>query len=372
MHPVEEANGPSRILVIDSDPHILSQVLRILGRQKYEVLTATSAKAGLRVFIQDDPDLVLLELSLADADGLDLLVQMKERRRYCPIIVLSPPSAETAVAAMRRGADDYYSKPIVPEEMLDRVQHNLEKGRAARREFDLTENLQWQMSNLLSLREVAREASLAADLYHILQRAMDQTLQSLQLDAAIVFVKEGGALIPLAHRGLPRTIASSLTRRRLFWDDESLEPFHEVSEATVSRGDLEQGGPLSRSVGYGFTALVPLLAQGRLWGVLEVAGKESSVDLPRELDMLTSLGQQIALALANARLQETAGQHVRELALLNEACLALTSDLDLEKILTTIMLRTSDVIGVETGSLLMADEDRGELVFRIALGEVSG
>ena len=101
---------------------------------------------------------------------------------------------------------------------------------------------------------------------------------------------------------------------------------------------------------------------------MEVGGREDRSDEKQDLEALTTVGQQVAVALANSRLQETAAMRVRELALLNEACLALTSDLDLEQILTTIMLRTSDVIGVETGSLLLVDEVSGELTFRISLG----
>ncbi len=362
----EEAGRKFSILVVERDPHILSQVRRILEQEGYEVHTATAGRSGWNLFQSASPDLVLLGWELADMAGLDLLTQIKKSGRYIPAIVLAGASETAAIAALRHGADDYLSKPLSPDEVRERVHHNLEKGLQARTQAALNEQLQRQLAALSSLREVAREASATADLYKLLHHVLDQTLRNLELDAGIIFASEDNDLVPLAHRGLPQAIASALTRRRLTWDDPSLQPFQETTGAVRTRSGEQLGGPLSLAVGYAFTAVVPLWSQGRRWGLLEVAGRSERTD--KDLEVLTTVGQQLAVALANARLQETAALRVRELALLNEACLALTSDLDLEQILTTIMMRTSDVIGVVTGSLLLADEESSELVFRISLG----
>jgi diguanylate cyclase (GGDEF)-like protein len=368
MNPPKEDAPVARILVIDHDPYILRQVGHILRQRHYELLTATSGQAGLNLFNEERPNLVLLDLELADVNSLDVLGQMKERRRYVPVLVMAAASEMAAIASLRRGADDYLSKPLSPEELLDRIHHNLERGRQARSQAELTDQLQRQLAILLSVREVAREASSTTDLYQLLHRVLDQTLQNLNLDAGLILVSENGDLVPLAYRGLPPAIASALTRRRLTWHDPALRAVQEPGPAFRTQPKDQQGGPLSLSVGYHFTAVVPLWAQGLRRGLLEVAGREERSHVEQDLEVLTTVGQQLAVALANTRLQETAALRVRELALLNEACLALTSDLDLEQILTTIMLRTSDVIGVETGSLLLVDEVSGELTFRISLG----
>jgi len=360
----EEAGRRPSILVVERDPHILSQVRRIL-EAGYEVHTATTGQAGWRLFQSESPDLILLGWELADMAGLDFLAQIKGSGRPVPV-VLTGASETAAVSALRYGADDYLSRPLVPDEVRERVRHNLEKGQQARAQAALSEQLQRQLATLSYLQEAVRETSAAADLYPLLHRVLEQTMRNLELDAGIILISENGDLVPLAHRGLPQSIASALTRRRLTWDDPALKEIREVTGAVRTRSGEQRGGPLSQAVGYAFTAVVPLWAQGRRWGLLEVAGRTERTE--KDLEMLTTVGQQLAVALANARLQETATLRVRELALLNEACLALTSDLDLEQILTTIMMRTSDVIGVVTGSLLLADEESGELVFRISLG----
>lgn len=361
----EEGSRKFSVLVVERDPHILSQVRRIL-EQDFEVYTATAGRSGWDLFQSVSPDLVLLGWELADMAGLDLLAQIKESSRLVPVVVLAGASETAAIAALRHGADDYLSKPLSPDEVRERVHHNLEKGLQARAQASLNEQLQRQLATFSALREVTRETSAATDLYELLHRVLEQTLRNLELDAGIVFTSEDGDLVPLAHRGLPQSIASALTRRRITWDDPSLKPLQEATGAIRTRSGEQRGGPLSLAVGYAFTAVVPLWAQGRRWGLLEVAGRSERTE--KDLEVLTTVGQQLAIVLANARLQETTALRVRELALLNEACLALTSDLDLEQILTTIMMRTSDVIGVVTGSLLLADEESGELIFRISLG----
>ncbi len=369
MHPPDgQAERVPRVLAIDQDPHILSQVRRILERDGYETITATSGHAGMSLFLREAPDIVLLEIEIADLGGQDLLSQMKERRRYVPVIILASASEMAAVASLRRGADDYLSKPLAPDELLDRVQFNLEKGRRARTQAELTQQLRRQLSMLISVREVAHETSTTVDLFTLLQSVLKRTMYSMQLDAGIIFVSENGELVPLAYRGLPQSIAAALARRRISWEDPALQPYQQIAQAVRTRAEEQRGGPLSQAVGYGFTAIVPMWAQGQLWGFMEVAAQEERSVPTQDLELLTTVGHQVAIALANARLQETAALRVRELALLNETCLALTSDLSLEQILTTAMLRTSDVIGVETGSLLLVDESDGELVFRISLG----
>ncbi|MGC8874510.1 MAG: GAF domain-containing protein [Chloroflexia bacterium] len=368
MESSQEPPRPFRVLVIDDEPPILSQVRHILARQGYEILTAASGRAGLALFQQQSPDLVIVDLELGDTSGLELLAQMKRERPYLPVVALSTASEVSVIAALRQGADDYLSKPIVPEEMVERVVHNLEKGRQARVQAGWLEQLQRDVAALASVREVARAAGRAVDLYQLLQRTLDQTLRAMRLDAGILFMSDDSELIPLVHRGLPQAIAAALARRRLSWDDPALRPFQRVTGAILTTGQSEHGGPLSQSTSYAFSAVVPLWHQGRRWGMLEVAAEARRGDPDRDLEILGTVGQQFALTLANVRWHEAAQLRLRKLAVLNEASLALTSETDLDQMLATIMMRINDVVGVEAGFLLLAEGESGELVFRLILG----
>jgi DNA-binding response OmpR family regulator len=109
------------ILVIDDDPEILdimSDCLRSAGHSVWPASTATEARALVR---RQQPDLVVLDLILPDADGL-LLCQSLRERTEAPIVVVSGTQrSRDAVLALRIGADDFIGKPFDLDEFEARV-----------------------------------------------------------------------------------------------------------------------------------------------------------------------------------------------------------------------------------------------------------
>ena len=107
---------PRRVLVIDDDPTILRILEHTLRRLGLEV---TSGRSGAELWRQLDgerPDLVLLDLVLPDADGIDLLAELRRRGHAMPVIVMTAHgSIAKAVEAMRQGAYDFLEKPINPQ-----------------------------------------------------------------------------------------------------------------------------------------------------------------------------------------------------------------------------------------------------------------
>ncbi|MDP6643315.1 MAG: sigma-54 dependent transcriptional regulator, partial [Rhodospirillales bacterium] len=101
------------ILVIDDDPTIRNTVAEILSRDGYEVRQAEDG-ASARFFIYDDKfDLILLDLRLPDADGLDLLPEILELDDRTPVVIMTAyPEVRTAISALKAGAYDYLNKPF--------------------------------------------------------------------------------------------------------------------------------------------------------------------------------------------------------------------------------------------------------------------
>ncbi len=101
------------ILVIDDDPTIRNTVAEILSRDGYDVRQAEDG-ARARAFIQGDEfDLILLDLRLPDADGLDLLPEILELDDRTPVVVMTAyPEVRTAISALKAGAYDYLNKPF--------------------------------------------------------------------------------------------------------------------------------------------------------------------------------------------------------------------------------------------------------------------
>ncbi|MGI9147103.1 MAG: response regulator [Chloroflexota bacterium] len=111
----------ARVLVVDDEPAILRAVQANLRRHDFQVETASTAHEALEVFGRAHPDLILLDLSLPDMDGLDVIRAIRTRTST-PIVVLSAREAEhDKVAALDLGADDYLTKPFGINELLARV-----------------------------------------------------------------------------------------------------------------------------------------------------------------------------------------------------------------------------------------------------------
>ena len=110
----------ARGLVVDDEPAILRTVRANLERRGFRVDTAENARETLE-HVQAHPDLILLDLGLPDADGLELIPAIREYVN-APIIVLSARGAERdKVRALDAGADDYLTKPFGVDELFARI-----------------------------------------------------------------------------------------------------------------------------------------------------------------------------------------------------------------------------------------------------------
>ena len=115
-------SGPAPVvLLIEDEPQMRRFLRAALGTQPYELVEAPTAREGLAQAASRVPDLVLLDLGLPDADGLDVTRRLREWSR-APIIVISARGQERdKVAALDAGADDYLTKPFGVEELLARM-----------------------------------------------------------------------------------------------------------------------------------------------------------------------------------------------------------------------------------------------------------
>ena len=109
------------ILVIDDEPQILRALKTILTARQFRVTTASRGEEGLTLAAANPPDVIILDLSLPDMDGIEVCSRLREWT-HVPIIVLSVRDAERdKVAALDKGADDYLTKPFGIEELLARI-----------------------------------------------------------------------------------------------------------------------------------------------------------------------------------------------------------------------------------------------------------
>jgi two-component system, OmpR family, KDP operon response regulator KdpE len=109
------------VLIIDDEPQILRALKTILTANHFRVATASNGEGGIAQAVAQPPDVIILDLTLPDLDGIKVCEQIREWSRV-PIIVLSVRDGEKdKVAALDKGADDYLTKPFGIEELLARI-----------------------------------------------------------------------------------------------------------------------------------------------------------------------------------------------------------------------------------------------------------
>src|SRR5213082_3444350 len=120
----------STILVIDDEPNILTTVRRSLELEGYSVEVAGSGAAGLAKLAEHDVDLVLLDVMMPGASGLEVLPKIREAHPDVAVVMMSGNATiETAVQATKLGAKDFIEKPLSGDKLLLTVQNALSFAR---------------------------------------------------------------------------------------------------------------------------------------------------------------------------------------------------------------------------------------------------
>jgi|BarGraNGADG00212_2_1021979.scaffolds.fasta_scaffold23185_2 pilus assembly protein CpaE len=113
------------ILVVDDDPNVQRLLSFTLKQEGYEVSVAGDGAEGFRLWAQDSPALVLLDVMLPKLDGYQVATKIRAEEGtsgHVPIIMLTAESeVEQKIRGLRAGADDYLVKPFHPAELLARI-----------------------------------------------------------------------------------------------------------------------------------------------------------------------------------------------------------------------------------------------------------
>jgi DNA-binding response OmpR family regulator len=126
---------PACILVADYDELLLGLIGFKLTAHGYTVLTATDGQAALATALDHRPDLIVLRAMMPVLDGLEVLRRLRRDTRTAstPVIILTAHRQDREVlAALALGAQDYFVKPFIPDELIARIAALLEsRGRSA-------------------------------------------------------------------------------------------------------------------------------------------------------------------------------------------------------------------------------------------------
>jgi two-component system OmpR family response regulator len=122
-----------RILVIEDEPKVASAIGRGLRNHRYAVDISADGVDGLWKATEYEYDAIVLDLMIPGIDGVELCTQLRSRRRWAPVLMLTARgSVQDRIRGLDAGADDYLVKPFAFGELLARLR-SLTRGRSGER-----------------------------------------------------------------------------------------------------------------------------------------------------------------------------------------------------------------------------------------------
>ena len=123
-----------KILIIDDDEGVCYSLARLLSNDERRVTAVQTPEAGFEALRGEDPDLVMLDVKIPGADGLELLRNIRRQRpRQVVVMMTAHGTTETAIEAMKRGANDYLMKPFDDVKLANVVTKALDTARLNKR-----------------------------------------------------------------------------------------------------------------------------------------------------------------------------------------------------------------------------------------------
>jgi DNA-binding response OmpR family regulator len=122
--------GTRRVVVVEDAPDVRTLVAGVLGQAGWEVTLAETGVAGLQAIRETDPDLVTLDHSLPDIDGLEVCRRLREFTDAYVVMLTGRTNEVDRLLGLQIGADDYLTKPFSPRELVSRVEVLMRRPRS--------------------------------------------------------------------------------------------------------------------------------------------------------------------------------------------------------------------------------------------------
>ena len=179
-----------RILIVDDEAALQNMVKEILTQAGYETTSALTCAQTLEQFRAAAPDAVLLDVNLPDGDGFSLFGKLRENRDM-PVLFLSARDEDAdRLQGLGLGADDYITKPFLPQELLLRLKAVLR--RVYREALDTTQlgdtEIDWGKS---VVRRNGTETALTAKEFTLLKKLWDARGNIVTVDALCAALWDG-------------------------------------------------------------------------------------------------------------------------------------------------------------------------------------
>ncbi|MGQ9576082.1 MAG: sigma-54-dependent transcriptional regulator [Thermoguttaceae bacterium] len=182
------------LLLVDDDRHVLVSMAEWLRQQDYRVQTATGRAEALAALSRDCYDAVLVDIRLQDGDGFEVLAECRQRHPTTAVILITGyGTVETAVEAIRAGAFDFLTKPLIDEELEMAIQRALNQQRV----LEENRNLKAQLDMRFGLENIVGRDHRMLRVYDMIQSVADTK-------ATVLITGESGTGKSLIARAIHR------------------------------------------------------------------------------------------------------------------------------------------------------------------------
>jgi DNA-binding response OmpR family regulator len=206
-----------RLLIIDDDLALNELLAEYVSRFGHRLASATTAGDGIRLLRRDRPDLLILDVMLPDADGMEVCRQIR-RESDIPIVMLTARGdVPDRVLGLEFGADDYVPKPFEPRELVARIETLMRRSRQP-----------------VASRLVSRDLTLDSETRRVELAGAEVDLTTLEFELLRVLMESRGRVLTRdavlqSLRGIDadvydRSVDMLVSRLRRKLDDDSRAP----------------------------------------------------------------------------------------------------------------------------------------------------
>ena len=315
----------SSILVVDDEIDFLEVIKRILQIKGYMVEIAASAGEAVSLARERFYNVAILDISLPDTDGTELLSMLLDiHPDMIAIMLTGHSSVQNATRSLNRGAFAYLEKPLDPDNLLSVIGRGLEKQRLVLENRELMEKLARHDRETSILLDVSQAVSQSLSLEQIINSALEKVSESLGVDAGYVYLLENERLVLRGCCGFSPQIIKELEEGA--GDGVISRVFKQAEPVVIEKimADAEPGLANLAREGYRSYAAAPLTIVGESIGVFGVAAYSGRCFTAEEMNLLTAIGKEISIAVRNSQLYEEASsaRALRELDVLRTEFLA--------------------------------------------------
>jgi K+-sensing histidine kinase KdpD len=297
------------ILVVDDDLDFLVIIQKILEKKGYRISAVPSAGEALTLLKDRFYNVAILDISLPDADGTDLLSKILEiHPEIIAIMLTGHSSVKNAVQSLNRGAFSYLEKPLDPDNLLTVINRGMERQRLVFENRKLVSELERHNRITNTLLSISQTVAQTLDLQKIIDSALEKVTECTGLEASFIYLRDKDTLKLKGYHGISTQTEMDIPKQ-----------FTTISG--VFSNLMEQSGPIIikdlkktketelkflDDAGYRSFAGVPLTILGENIGVLGIATDFNQSFNPNVIELLTGIGREIAIAVRNAQLYEDA------------------------------------------------------------------